>query len=115
MLSEKIYPKLIPDESGIKFLFNHENTHYTMRFSWKPLFIIEQYYYKLWGTCKDFISLYDKIRDWDISVDPEEEYIVQQAVAKSREFFNILLDISNRGKSPFIIYAQPFDPFKFAR
>lgn len=47
MESTKIHPRTIQDPSGLKFLFNHENSHFTMRFSGRPMFLLEEWYYHL--------------------------------------------------------------------
>ncbi len=112
MESIKIHPKVIMDDSGLKFIFNHDGTHFTLRFSGKPLFLIEEWYYKLWGQIPDFPTLYSQVcNGWD--VDAVNLELIEQAVTKSNEVFEVIERIWKRRLSPFTIYAQPFDSFKF--
>lgn len=114
MDSVKIHPRVFSDDSGLKFIFNHDGNHYTMRFSGRPLFIIEEWYYHLGGTAVDFRSLYERIRE-RTEPDTWQIYLVKEAIDKSTEMFEVLERIGNRKLSPFTIYAQPFDAFKFSK
>lgn len=114
MQTQKIHPNLVTDESGLKFLFNFDGSHFTMRFSWKPLYIIEEWYRMLGGRVTNFPALYDRIRTWE-DVAPSDLMLVKQAVDKSTEFLTVLQRIGNKNISPFTIYAQPFDLFKYSK
>lgn len=114
MQTQKIHPNLVTDDSGIKFLFNFDGSHFTMRFSGKPLYIIEEWYRMLWWRVSNFPALYERIKLGQ-EVDPLDLVLVKQAVDKSTEFLTVLQRIGNKNLSPFTIYAQPFDLFKYSK
>lgn len=114
MHTQKIHPNLVTDESGLKFLFNFDGSHFTMRFSGKPLYIIEEWYRMLGGKVTNFPALYERIKSWE-EVDSLDLWLVKQAVDKSTEFLTVLQRIGSKNISPFTIYAQPFDVFKYSK
>ena len=114
MITQKIHPNLVADESGLKFLFNFDWSHFTMRFSGKPLYIIEEWYRLLGGRVTNFPALYDRIKSWE-DVEQKDIMLVKQAVDKSTEFLTVLQRIGAKNISPFTIYAQPLDVFKYSK
>ena len=111
MESSKIHPRVAQDQSGLKFLFNHDDSHFTMRFSGRPMFLLEEWYYHLGWQHPNFIELYEDIRA-SKEVNDEDIAIMKEVIKKSTEFFTILERISKRNVSPFTIYVQPYDHSK---
>ena len=79
----KIYPKVTSDDSGPKFHFNCDSKHFTIRFSWNPLLML-QHLTKIVGSEEDAIHI--------LSVMGEAFY-----------------SIADAWKSPFVIYVNNFD------
>lgn len=114
MESFKLHPRVVQDDSGLKFLFNHDNSHFTMRFSGRPMFLLEEWYYHLGWQNPNFIDLYNDVKSGK-TVSQEDIAIMKLVIEKSTEFFTILERISKRNVSPFTIYVQPFDHTKAPR
>lgn len=57
-MTTKRYPKRKYDAGWMKFVFEDWDKEYTIRFSWKPLVVLEHVYTKLWW--KDFMDTYNK-------------------------------------------------------
>jgi len=89
-MNNKIYPKTWQDDWGIKFFFDHLDTHYTMRFAGKPILFLEEMYKYLWW--------------WDNKYENKEVY--QQAVEYTEDLLTVIHNISKRGLSPFVIYPN---------
>ncbi len=88
-MNNKIYPKTGQDDWGIKFFFDHLDTHYTIRLAGKPILLLEETYRYLWWEGKF-----------------EDKQIYKEAAETVEHFLTILQDISRRGKSPFVIYPN---------
>jgi len=105
-MRKKIYPKVDKD-TAIKFWFNDNERHYTIRFAWNPLFIIEFLYNDLgW---KDFMATYRKVEHNDLeNLDKTDMDILAQAISLSRKFLSTLEAIGEANKSPLVVYADDY-------
>ena len=86
----------------MKFFFNDNDRHYTLRFAGKPLFLLEKAFYVLWG--KDFNKVYTQ-RDFTNEADLEA---LKKAIAKVEDTLTIIEEIYKEGMSAFVIYADDF-------
>ena len=86
----------------MKFFFNDNNRHYTLRFSWKPLLILEKAFYFLWW--KDFNKVYNE-KDFS---NKEDVATLKEAIATTTETLEIIEQIFKDWLSPFVIYADDF-------
>ena len=103
-MRKKIYPKVDKDTS-IKFRFNNNDKHYTIRFAGNPLFIIEYLYNDLWGT--DFMKVYKMVELNDLdSLSQENINALAQAITLARKFLHTLETIGEDGRSPLVIYVD---------
>ena len=113
-MSNKIYPKIGQDNSGKKFFFSSNNKHYTIRFSWKPMILIEKYFVYFWWTKEIFLELYNwltsktKIKDELIMFIP----ILRQAIKRLEELNDVLNICADENKSPLVIYENEYNSFK---
>ena len=57
--SIKIYPSVTNDKDGLKFFFDSNGNHFTIRFSGKPLIILEKMYEARGGL--NFKATYDEV------------------------------------------------------
>lgn len=92
-MPEKIYLKTSYDKWGIKFYFDDMDSHYTLRFAWKPLLILEEMYnYLGWP--------------WTIGEDDYDKEIAKDAGEYIEAFLTIMKDISKRWLSPIVVYKN---------
>lgn len=101
-MSRKFYPEFIKEWDGIRFHFNSEKKHYTLRFAGRPLLLLEYYYKKRGG--KDFEATYLLAKSGKIHT-PEVKLLIESANAVS-ELFEIITDIQENGKSTFVLYVN---------
>ena len=87
----------------MKFFFNDNDRHYTLRFSGNPLFILEKAFYKLWW--KDFNKVYKDRNFTDI----ENTNILKEAIATTEETLSIIESVFKDWMSPFVVYADDFN------
>ena len=113
-MSNKLYPKIGQDESGKKFFFSSNWKHYTIRFSWRPMILIEQYFILYWWTKEVFIDLYNKLNNKERIDTSMWRYIPMLRKALDRlDELNLVLDLcSQSNKSPLVIYENDFNSFK---
>lgn len=100
-MSRKIKTKVMVDDT-IKFVFNHNNTHYTIRFAWKPLYILEQLYINMWW--EDFQLVYDMLKEQPHNVSDKDKDIMKKAIDMTNTFLNCLYNI----ESPLVVYASDY-------
>lgn len=103
----KLYPKASKDESGIKFFFDHGWFHYTLRFAWNPIMLLEFLYKKKW--LDDFYKVYDELKQGKVS---DHGLILKQCAKEVQEHLELLEYISDNKKSPYVIYVKEFNDFK---
>lgn len=97
----KIYPKTLVDKSWIKFVFDSKYTHYTIRFAWKPLTIIEQLYIELgW---ENFFENYKALKNRK-KIDESNKAKLEVAM----KMVNTLLHaMNNSDAAPLVVYKHP--------
>ena len=100
----KIYPKVAMD-TAIKFLFDDEGRHYTIRLAWQPLLLTEQFYKNLGGEA--FLENYYKFLE-NSELDEEERTRFTEAIKLTKLVINSLVAIGDRWRSPFVVYADDF-------
>lgn len=103
----KIYPKLSTDDNGIKYFFDHNNTHYTIRFAGKPMIILEYLYIQKWW--EDFVNEYENAKNGILW---EHTTLLRQCIKETQNFIDMLQLINNNKLSPFVIYINTFNQFK---
>jgi len=101
-MRKKIYPKMTKDRWWIKFFFNDNERHYTLRFAGKPLFYLEKAFYRAWW--KDFNKIYN-LRNTE---DENDVAALALAVSMTEEALAIIEDIYKDWMSAFVIYADDF-------
>ena len=107
----KLYPKTSRDDGGIKFYFDHQELHFTIRPAWKPMLILEAKFKELGG--KNFKEAYETTKDWKWwQKHHPEASILKEAVDKVNEFLTTLDTVSQMGKSPFVVYIKSRNEFK---
>lgn len=103
-MKTKIYPRVSVD-TAIKFVFDDEWRHYTIRLAWQPLFLTEQLYKDFWWTT--FLESYSKYLD--SSLDDEKEIeMIKQAIKLTKTFTDAMARIWDRWRSPIVIYADDY-------
>ena len=113
-MKEKFYPKISVDRTWIKFLFRHSDKHFTMRFSWRPMILMEKYFILFWWEKEDFMTI------WNLATQkeeiPEELKVSLPILKKAMSRINELLDVfelcDKDSKSPFVIYKNDFNAYK---
>lgn len=114
MNKEKFYPKLWIDKGGKKFSFHYWDKHFTMRFSWKPMILVEKYFILFWGDKTIFMEI------WDLAYNKKEipyelkPYLpfLQKAVKRVEELSDVFDLCDDDQKSPFVIYVNNYNPYK---
>ena len=104
-MKKKIYPKVWYDTS-IKFIFDDDWRHYTIRFAWQPSILTEQFYKSLWWDT--FLESYNKFINDPKSLDKTETKKIKESIELTKQVTNILVAIGDRWRSPFAIYADDF-------
>jgi len=102
-MRKKIYPKMTKDQWGMKFFFNDNGRHYTLRFAGRPLLILEKAFYVLWW--KDFDKVYNQ-RDFSNEEDLE---ILKETIATVEEMLTIVETVYKDWMSAFVVYADDFN------
>lgn len=97
----KIYPKIWNDTSWLKFFFDYQWTHFTMRFSGNPLIILEEIYTSLGWT--DFVNVYECAKQWKVTA---HQATLKDAIKHTQFYLEILQSIWARWKSPFVVYPN---------
>ena len=97
----KKYLSLGSDESGIKWYFDNEEYHFTIRLAWNPILLLEYCYRMNWG--EDFFEAYEKIKKWE---NHKDEQILKESVIKIKEFIKIIEEIHKAGKSSLVLYTN---------
>lgn len=103
----KIYPKTSSDSRWIKFFFDYQDKHYTIRFSGNPILTLEYLYMK--RGWKDFNKTYNESKLNVIN--PNTELLRQcgtDIIEMQEAFF--LMDEDN--KSPFVVYVNDYNEFR---
>lgn len=77
----KLYPKTFFDQSWVKWALDIGKEHATIRFAWRPLFILEQ-----------AMKMY-----WD-----------KEGTDLVRNFFKVLNSLAEEWKSPLVVYLNEF-------
>jgi len=103
-MKTKIYPRVSMD-TAIKFIFDDEWRHYTMRLAGQPLLLTEQFYKDLWWTA--FLENYYKYLENNLQ-DEEECNRLSEAIRLTKLFINSLVAIGDRWRSPFVVYADDY-------
>jgi len=112
---EKLYPKIYEDKWWKKFTFQYWNKHFTMRFSWKPMILLEKFFIYFWWDKKDFSLLWE-IASWEKTNNSNIDYKNLEILKKSMNRLDELHDVINLckedEKSPFVLYVNDFNPYK---
>jgi len=114
MNKDKFYPKIYEDKWWKKFTFQYWDKHFTLRFSWKPMILLEKYFILYWWEKEDFSKLWElatqKVKP--IIKDKDTLSILSKAI-RSVEDLNSVLDIcKDDSKSPFVIYVNDYNSYK---
>jgi hypothetical protein len=118
-MSSKLIPKVSFDDGWLKFFFDHWEYHYTIRFSGKPLILIESIYYNITDGKEDFMEIYEEYKI--LSEKKRKDEITQQelnklvdanlllAIVKAQEVLEYIGNAySTIGKTPLVVYANEF-------
>ena len=90
-------------DDTIKFVFDHNNIHYTIRLAWRPLYLLEQLYIELWWD--DFQLVYDALKNNQSSVSNKNKEIMKKAIDMTNMFLKCLYNT----ESPLVIYASDYN------
>jgi len=105
----KLYPKMGKDEGWLKFFFNHQDKHFTMRFAWNPIMLLEFMYKKMWGL--NFTSVYRDAKAWK-PINKLEAKLLSDSSKNVNELLELFQLIDDNNKSPFVVYVSDFNTFK---
>ncbi len=103
----KLYPKTSKDAGWIKFYFDYQDKHYTIRPAWKPILMLEAKFGLLWG--KDFKGAYEAATN---KTNHAESNILIRAALFTTELLETFEAVSKMGRSPFVIYIKSRNEFK---
>jgi len=111
---EKLYPKIYEDKWWKKFTFQYWDKHFTLRFSWKPMILLEKFFIYFWWNKKDFsflwkVAIWEELKEWANKNDLE---LLKKSMNRMDEFFKVLDICKEDNKSPFVIYVNDFNPYK---
>jgi len=102
-MRKKIYPKMAKDQWGMKFFFNDNDRHYTLRFAGRPLLILEKTFYVLWG--KDFGKVYNQRNFTNM----EDVTVLKEAITVVEQMLTIIESVHKDWMSAFVLYADDFN------
>lgn len=114
MNKEKFYPKIWVDKWWKKFSFHYWEKHFTMRFSWKPMIMLEKYFVLFWWEKSRFMDI------WNLASNKEEIpnlykvdlKILQTAMSRVEEINEVFDLCDDDQKSPFVIYVNDYNTYK---
>lgn len=106
-LDIKLYPKTSQDAGGIKFYFDHQDKHYTIRPAWRPILLLEAKFKSLgW---KDFAWAYESAQQKQPHA---ETALLSKAAEHVKDILNTMALVWEMGKSPFVVYIKERNEFK---
>lgn len=111
----KIIPNTWQDEWWIKFHFNDNGKHYTIRFWWKPILLLEALYNKRWW--KDFYHVYNmcKTQEWKNKLETTDKNtydLLVKCVHEVHELLWLFIDIDkNLSKCWLVVYSNIIKDF----
>ena len=103
----KLYPKTTKDNWWIKFYFDYLDKHYTIRFAWNPILLLEAKFKELWW--KDFNWAYASAKE---KSNHAEKNILLKAGSLVTDFLSTLEQIDKMWRSPFVVYIKNRNEFK---
>lgn len=111
---EKFYPKIGVDKGGKKFSFHYWDKHFTMRFSGKPMIMLEKFFILFWGTKEDFMKLWDMASSKEAIPETYKEdlWILHLAMSRVEEINEVFELCDDDQKSPFVIYVNDYNTYK---
>jgi len=115
MEKEKLYPRIGKDKSWVKFNFRYADKHFTMRFSWKPMIMLEKYFIHYWGTKEDFMLIWKIANEWtSLLLDPDDKRLIllKKAMADIKKLYSVIDLCLEDNKSPFVIYVNEYNSYK---
>ncbi len=101
-MPEKIYLKTSYDTWGIKFYFDDQDMHYTLRFAGNPILILEEMYNYLGWPGTFGKGDYDKD-------------LAKEAIEYTETFLTLMRDISARWMSPLVVYKNKRKPLSLKK
>lgn len=107
--SLKLYPKMGKDDWWIKFYFDHQDKHYTIRFAWNPIMLLEFMYNKLWW--ENFTTVYRSAKA-GIPISKKDAKLLSDCSKSVNEFLELFQYIDENKKSAFVVYISDFNNFK---
>lgn len=87
-------------DKTIKFVFDYWPNHYTIRFAWRPLYLLEQLYIKRWG--EDFAVVYELARNNPDELTAEQKQLLGQCIKDTSLFLECL---QSSPQSPIVVYV----------
>lgn len=106
-MDTKLYLKTTKDKWGIKFYFDYQDKHYTIRLAWNPILLLEARFIQLWW--KDFNWAYESAKH---KTNHAEIQILTQAVNHINDFLSTMEHVNRMWKSPFVVYIKERNEFK---
>ena len=114
MNKEKFYPKIWVDKWGKKFSFHYWEKHFTMRFSWKPMIMLEKYFILFWGDKDTFMKIWNLASNKQAiptELQWELDYL-RKAMGRVEEINEVFELCDDDQKSPFVIYVNDYNTYK---
>jgi hypothetical protein len=100
----KYIPKVWRNEKWVCFYFDHWDKHYTIRFRWNPMLVLE-YMYKKRSWKNDFKVVYKKAKNWE----PDEGHkILRKCTQDITELLEVFDAMAEDDESPLVVYANPW-------
>ena len=111
---EKFYPKIWMDKWGKKFSFHYWKKHFTMRFSWRPMIMMEKYFVLFWGNKEVFMKIYNLASEKKSIPSELTRFLepLKKSMDRIREINDVFDLCDDDQKSPFVIYVNDFNAYK---
>lgn len=106
-VNNKVYPKTSSDARGIKFFFDFEDKHFTIRFSGNPILTLEYLFIKRWW--RDFNKVYSDAKLW---IQNESTKLLEECGKSVIEMQEVFFLMDMHKKSPFVVYVNDYDEYK---
>lgn len=104
---KKLYPKFSSDAWGMKFFFDDNDTHYTIRFAGNPIILLESLYTMKGG--RNFMLEYSRAKDGQPL---DNEPLMRSCVEKIDEFMQIIEHTYQSNLSPFVVYVNSLNTYR---